>query len=125
MWTSIYGGASSAPRKYSARSRPDRAAWPASAGSYWPELPENAILARARDGKANKDIMAKDLLSLPLISAPIDERALSTPDWHGFTAIGPVAESAAAAPEPDAPQGEYAAAADAPSALPGPADAAA
>ena len=65
--------------------------------------------------------MPKDLLSLPLLPSPADEAAAPAPDWHGFTAVGPVAESAAAAPEPDAPQGEYSAApADAPSALPVP-----
>ena len=40
------------------------------------------------------------------------------PEWHGF-AVGAIAESAAASPEPDAPQGEYgAASADALAALP-------
>ena len=58
--------------------------------------------------------MPKDLLSLPLLPPPAGETA-AAPDWHGFTAVGPVAESAAAAPEPDAPQGEYTTApADAP-----------
>ncbi len=51
--------------------------------------------------------MPKDLLSLPLISSLADEGAAPSPDWHGFTAVGLVAETAAAAPEPDAPQGEY------------------
>ena len=45
-----------------------------------------------------------------MLSPPGDEPAAAAPDWHGFTAVGPVAESAAAAPEPDAPQGEYGAA---------------
>ena len=60
--------------------------------------------------------MTKDLLSLPLISTTGNEGATSAPDWHGFTAI---ADSAAAPPEPDSPQGEYSATpADAPTALP-------
>jgi U32 family peptidase len=50
--------------------------------------------------------MTKDLLSLPVIS-PFTNAVAPASDWHGFTAI---AESAAAAPEPDAPQGEYGAA---------------
>ena len=59
--------------------------------------------------------MPKDLLSLPLLPPPAGETAVAAPEWHGFTAVGPVAESAAAAPEPDAPQGEYTVApADAP-----------
>jgi putative protease len=64
--------------------------------------------------------MRKELLSLPLISAAVEEDAAAAPHWHGFTAAGPVAASAAAPPEPDAPQGEYAAPADAPGALPTP-----
>ncbi len=51
--------------------------------------------------------MPNDLLSLPLLPPPAGETAASAPEWHGFTALGPVAESAAASPEPDAPQGEY------------------
>ncbi len=60
--------------------------------------------------------MSKDLFSLPLISPVLD--AAPVPEWHGF-AVGAIAESAAASPEPDAPQGEYgAASADALAALP-------
>jgi len=51
--------------------------------------------------------MTKDLLSLPLISPLADRGDVSSSGWNGFTAVGAVAESAAAAPEPDAPQGEY------------------
>jgi U32 family peptidase len=62
--------------------------------------------------------MNKDLLSLPLISPLADETAASAPDWHGFSAVALVSESAAASPEPDAPQGEYSTGpADAPAAL--------
>jgi putative protease len=35
------------------------------------------------------------------------EAAAPAAGWNGFTAVGPVADSAAAAPEPDVPQGEY------------------
>ena len=46
--------------------------------------------------------MTKDLLSLPLISPLADDASSPSADWHGFTAVGLVAESAAAAPEPNA-----------------------
>ena len=51
--------------------------------------------------------MTKDLLSLPLISSSADAGTAPITGWNGFTAVGALAESAAAAPEPDAPQGEY------------------
>jgi putative protease len=64
--------------------------------------------------------MSKDLLSLPLISIA-GEGGAPSHDWHGFTAVGPAAQSASASPEPDAPQGEYSAdPAEAPAALPAP-----
>src|SRR5262245_44361944 len=47
--------------------------------------------------------MTRSTLSLPLLTADAPE----APSWHGLTAAGPLA-GARAAPEPDAPQGEYA-----------------
>src|SRR5262245_1112006 len=40
--------------------------------------------------------------SLPLVNEPNGAAA-----WHGFTAVEPPLSPAAAAPEPEAPQGEY------------------
>src|SRR5689334_22867429 len=51
--------------------------------------------------------MTKPLLNLPLLSPEPVEAA---PAWHGFTA--------AAAPEPETPQGEYAAEAEMPLSVP-------
>ena len=69
--------------------------------------------------------MPKDLLSLPLVPTSPADAAAAAPDWHGFSAVGPVGDSAAAPPEPDAPQGEYGAGpAHAPSSLATPTEAA-
>src|SRR6476646_2724411 len=46
--------------------------------------------------------MSRPTFDLPLVSA-----APATPDWHGYTPAEALA-GALAAPEPDAPQGEYA-----------------
>ncbi len=62
--------------------------------------------------------MKKQGVGLPLISTP------SAPDWHGFTAVGAGAVSAADAPEPNAPQGEYGVAHAAPASFPARDDAA-
>jgi putative protease len=59
-------------------------------------------------------------LSLPLIQTPADGDRAAAPEWHGWSAAGPLPpHGAAAAPEPEAPQGAYAGAA--PAALPAPA----
>ncbi len=69
--------------------------------------------------------MPKDLLSLPLVPTSPADDAAAAPDWHGFSAVGPVGDSAAAPPEPDAPQGEYGAGpTNAPSSLATPTEAA-
>src|SRR5438270_12609844 len=51
--------------------------------------------------------MNRTPLSLPLVA---ESAAPAAPDWHGWAPAFPLADAltgAAAAPEPDAPQGEY------------------
>jgi hypothetical protein len=50
--------------------------------------------------------MKRSSLELPLVAA--DPASPSAPEWHGWVPAEPLA-GAAAAPEPDAPQGEYSA----------------
>jgi putative protease len=62
--------------------------------------------------------MAQPLVSLPLL--PTADPPEADPTWHGWKAASDLADwtSAAAPPEPLAPQGEYSAAADFPLSLP-------
>src|SRR5437764_312777 len=46
-------------------------------------------------------------ISLPLLPTAPDGHDEVAPAWQGLSVVGPLLEPATAAPEPDAPQGEY------------------